>query len=346
MRSATVLGATCAFGLGLAAQAAFAQEWTASVGGEAIIGFGYVDAELHEAGAEVVMDSEVIFNFRLEADNGLTFGAKAELENNGASENMDEYVGFVSGGFGRVEVGSEDGAGDSLLLSPPGCNLSCSGDGDGFLFDYAEDQAGAAIDNDGGDSSDDLKITYYTPGFSGFQAGVSWGPTGEEGGTSTDGFEDSGFIEAGARWDIDLTELMGDEGAELALAGSYFLIDDYEEDSFALAAELDAYGVGVGGRFAYLDDDDEMNFSVGLEYGSGPWTGGVNYTQVIDSDGRDEDFGVSAEINYALAPGVTLAGIVEFAEYGATFEDDDETDFDESEADGGFAIGLLTELDF
>ena len=345
VKGMTRTGCAAGFAVFAAGAGVSAQEWSAQVGGEAIIGGGYVDTAPGETEAMVVMDSEIFFDFVLVADNGLTFSAKAELENNGAAGNMDEYAASVSGGFGTIEIGAEDGAGDRLLLTPPGCNLSCSGDGDGFLFDYGEDAAGDAIDNAGGDTSDDLKITYFTPTLSGFRLGGSYAPTGEAGPTSSSILRDDGGLELGGRWDIDLTEVMGDEGAELAIGGSYFSVDDFEDDSYVFAAELDAYGFGVGGRYAFIDADAEQNFSVGIEYATGPWSGGVTWTQVVDSEARgDDDFGVSAEVNYALAPGVTLAGIVEFADY--SFEDDVATPEDESEPDGGFAAGLLMELAF
>ena len=322
----------------MSAAPAGAQAWSARVGGFMIAGVGYVDSEFHESGMTVVNDAEVHFNFRLTADNGLTFGAKFELEGSGVAGNMDEFVATVAGGFGRIEIGAEDGAGDRLLLTPPGCNLSCAGDGDGFLFDYAEGAAGDAINNEGDDSSDDLKITYFTPSFSGFRAGVSYGPTGDDEGPASDPARDDAHFEAGARLDIDIGDVMQDEGAEWAISGSYFAVNNLEDYSFSVATEVDAYGFGVGGRYTYLEVDDENNFSVGLSYGTGPWFAGVNYTQVIESDARAEDFAISAEVNYALAPGVTLAGMVEYADY--EFADPAE------ERDGGFAVGVLTELNF
>ena len=354
-------------------QIAAAQEWTAAVGGEFISGVGYVDAEAAEAAGEVVADYEVHIVFRLTADNGLTFGAKAELEANGADGNMDEYVASVRGAFGTIEIGAEDGAGDRLLLTPPGCNLSCSGDGDGFLFDYADDVAGDAIDNDGGDSSDDLKLTYFTPTLGGLtdgdgvRAGVSWGPTGEEGPTSTSGLRDDPFVEVGARYDFDLSAAMGDPEAELALAGAFFAVNDYEDQSAAFAAELDAFGFGVGGRYAFLETDDEHNLSLGVQYGTGPWDFGLNGAVVLESEGRgDGDYGISGEVNYALAPGVTLAAVVEYADYdvsvvtvearGPTFGTDPATGApvvadpgapEQSVVVGdSFAVGLLMEFDF
>jgi hypothetical protein len=146
----TMRWATAALAASVSFETAAAQEWSTEVGGFMILGAGYVDSDQHLAELEVVNDGEVIFGFRLNADNGLTFGAQVEFEANGTDENADEYVGFVSGSFGRLEIGREDGAGDRLLLTPPGCSLSCSGDGDGFLFDYAEDAAGDAINNGAG----------------------------------------------------------------------------------------------------------------------------------------------------------------------------------------------------
>jgi outer membrane protein OmpU len=315
-----------------------------------ITGIGYVDADAHDAGGEVVNDAEVHVNYRLTADNGLQFGAKVEFEANGTSENADEYVAWVAGNFGRVEIGREDGAGDRLLLSPPGCALSCVSDTDGFLTDYAEDEAGDAMLNENEDTGDELKITYFSPTIAGFRAGASFVPGSDsegggtprlfgQGGTSTVGSDvsDRG-AEVGARWDIDLGGMMGDPDAELALSGAWFGVNDFEDHNYSAAFEVDLFGFGFGARYSYIDPDSESNLGAGVQYSTGPWVFGVNTAVVLESDARENDFAIGAEANYALAPGVAVSGIVEYADY----------DFKDPtvEQDGGFAVGVLMELAF
>lgn len=352
-----LLGATALTMLG--AGGASASEWVAEVGGFMTMGIGYVDTEVTETEVEIVNNAEVIFNWELIADNGITFGAKIEIEGNGSDNNADEYVGFFEGSFGRVEIGAEDGAMDRLFGGPGGCTaFTCAGDGAGLLFDYAASDAGYNIDTDGEESGDNLKITYFTPRFSGFQAGVSYAPTDDEGGTSTDGTADEeDVVEIGANY----ANTFGD--FSVVIGGGYTFgndnalgNDDMSFDSYGGSVNVGFGGFSVGGVVGFTDfDDDEIGedtdedagYSVGAGYATGPWAFGVNFAQGFDGEQEDQ-IGVSVGIDYALAPGVTVGAVGEY------FDADDETtifetpfdDDDEEELDDAFAFGVFMDLDF
>jgi hypothetical protein len=334
--------------LALAASPAAAQEWSVSVGGFMLLGAGYVDSDAHEAEVEIVNDSEVIFNFRLIADNGLTFGAKAELENNGSSNNMDEYVGWVEGSFGRVEIGAEDGAHDRLAGSnlAGGMTFTSAADSGGFLFDYAGGEAPVILSDveaQGADTSDDLKITYFTPVIAGFQAGVSYANS-SEGGTSTDGaVNDREAFEIGARYRRSVAEFSID-----LYGGATFFSDPYQarfqgrvpEEGYTVGGNLGYAGFKAGvvyGVTGFEAADDDEVIGVGASYETGPWSFGVQYAEFLDGDFED-DMGVSAGVDYVLAPGVTLGAVVEYA---------DGKEFDRAAgAEDAWAVGLMMGFDF
>jgi hypothetical protein len=359
-----LLGATALSMMGVAGGAA-AQEWSASTSGFMTIGVGIVESDAFEADGEIVNNSEVNFNFRLVADNGLTFSVKGELENNGAENNMDEYVGRVSGSFGTIEIGAEDGATDRLHGGPAGeTSFTAIGDGTGLLCDWAADNAGCEIDTDAGESGDALKITYFTPTFAGFQAGASWSPTGDEGGTSTDGFvEDGAIYELGANYSGEFS------GFSIGLGGGAAFGEDESglDNSYGGSLNIGFSGWAVGGSIGFTEDNDgeeNAGYAVGANYATGPWLFGMQFAQGLDGDQEDQ-WGLSAGIDYALAPGVTVGATAEYLDAGGasvTFGDSDPTFtvdtagnvvVDEpadpgttEEVDDAFAFGLFMNLDY
>jgi hypothetical protein len=325
-----LLGATALSVMGLAG-AASAQEWSVRVGGFMTTGIGYVDTEAHEAEVEIVNNSEVTFNFRLVADNGLTFGAKAELENNGASNNMDEYVGWVEGSFGRVEIGAEDGAHDRLVGAAAGATaFTSAADETGLLFDYAGAESGVVVVTQGYESSDDLKITYFTPRIAGFQAGVSYA-NAPEGGTSTDGSNGGReSFEIGANYN----NTFGD--VSLFVGGGYTSFSDpynprfagrIPDQAYTVVANVGYAGFTVGGIWGVSEFDnasDQEGFGVGAGYATGPWNFGVQYAWGDGQEGLtgdDEINAVSVGVDYALAPGVTVGAVGEWGDNDTANED-------------------------
>ncbi len=336
-------------------QAAAAQEWAVRTGGFMTAGVGYVDADGHSAEVEVVNDAEVIFNFTLKADNGITFGAKVEFEANGRNENADEYVATATGSFGRLEIGREDGVHDRLAgEAPGGTAFTSSADGDGFLFDYASGEMPFSLDSEGRDSGDQLKIIYFTPKFSGFQAGFSYSPGGADnngnGGASNVGAigEDAEVIELGAAYSGTFGDIGLDLGAGYsAFQENRFAVGEGDRDqSYSFMAAVSYAGFKIGGQYGvteYNDAafDDVEGLGLGVEYGSGPWSFGLQYTVMLGGNGGDgfqeDDWGVSAGVDYKLAPGVILGAVVEYGEADTA---------DPVKGDDGFAVGLFTGLTF
>ncbi len=319
-----LLGATA---LTLIAGAAAAQQapttvsssnFNARIGGFMTLGLGYVDSDAHKAEVEIVNNSEVIFNFTLTADNGLTFFAKAEIENNGGPTTSDEYVGGVRGFFGTIEVGAEDGAADRLRYATPSSAFTNVVDGTGLLFDYASGESPADLGYNG-DTGDDLKVTYFTPRFAGFQAAVSYA-NGAEGPTSTDGAEGAreGF-ELGANYENTFGDFSVSAGAGYVSISSPRNRDF--EDSYSIGGGVGFAGFEVGVGYFVTNNvgaDDTEVLGAGVTYATGPWNFGLNYGVSFGGENED-DYGLGAGVDYALAPGVLVGGIVEYAD-GKAFD--------------------------
>jgi hypothetical protein len=346
--------------MGVAGGAA-AQEWSASVSGFMTIGVGYVDADAFEADGEIVNNSEVNFVFRMVADNGLTFQARGELENNGAGPNMDEYEGLVTGSFGTLAIGAIDGATDALHGGPAGATaFTAIGDGTGLLCDWAAAQSGCAIDTDADESNDSLKISYYTPTFSGFQAGVSWAPTGnaDEGGTSSNGFiEDGNIIELGAGYSGEFG------GFSIGIGGGAAFGEDGSglDTSYGGSLNIGFAGFTVGGAIQNSDNGttESSGYAVGANYATGPWLFGMQFAQGLDG-AQEDQMGVSAGIDYALAPGITVGATAEWLDSDDAVIVTSPAEFDINPitgvgtptprttvtADDAWAVGLFMNLDY
>ncbi len=338
-----LMGATALSMMGFAG-AASAQEWSARVGGFMTSGIGYVDNDRHDAGAEIVNNAEVIIRYNLVADNGISFGAKVELEASGTDENADEYVATIGGSFGTVEIGREDGAHDRLSGAAAGNTaFTAAADETGLLFDYADGQSPAVVVTQGSESGDTLKITYFTPRFSGFQAGVSYVPgcdgNGGAGGTSTDGSDDDcEAIELGADYSNDFGDF------SVSVGGGYTWFGDEDsrgsDGAYTLRGNVGFAGFTVGAIWGVTDTnvagtDDAEGLGVGANYSTGPWLFGLQYAQGFGS--QEDEMGISAGVDYALAPGVTVGGIVEYAN-----DDNAPAGTDDS----AWAAGVFTNFDF
>lgn len=164
---------------------------------------GGIQAESNQI--DFIRDTELYFSGETALDNGLTVGAHFELSvDGGDSSDVDESYAYFSGGWGRVNLGDEDGAAYLLQVAAPSADsvvdglrqdvqpfnynalindsladLTNNSVGTGTTFDSA---GSAFVETRGGlDYDQDLagkntKLTYLTPVFSGFQGGLSFTP--------------------------------------------------------------------------------------------------------------------------------------------------------------------------
>lgn len=267
-------------------------------------------------------ETEVHFTGETTLDNGLTVGAHVELnvdrddDTNAAA--VEESYAYMSGGWGRINFGEEDGAAYLLQVAAPSADSNIDG-----LRQYinAADVTGGLValggitaadldtysanlpsffdlDYDHASSGYSNKFTYMTPVFNGFQAGISYIPsiTDTASGTSpmlTDsnaGYDDG--YEVAARWEGAF------EGVGVALGAGYGRYDN-ESDADTVAVgeitdarttwnagiDLDFKGLGLG--VAFLDDTGEADtldvedrtWVVGADYQMGAYKLGASYMQ-------------------------------------------------------------------
>lgn len=131
-------------------------------------------------------DGEIYFTGKTTLDNGLTVGARVELEAEQNNDQIDAAYIYFQGGFGEVRVGSTNGALMAMCVTPVGGTSNFGA----FSQDQVLSNAFSGYSNgicnsvdgfgnfNGEEHNRSQKIVYITPNFGGFQLGLSWSPNG------------------------------------------------------------------------------------------------------------------------------------------------------------------------
>lgn len=295
----------------------------------------YSDEDSDTRSVDILRQTEVHFGGETTLDNGLTVGAHIEAETDvGDGFAIDESYAYFAGSWGRVNFGGEDGAAYLLQVAAPSADDNIDGIRQ-FInpsatigsVDYANDFAGA------GD-----KLTYLTPVFSGFQAGVSYSPEATDSSRATTGnagdagvSDQSDVWELAARYEGQVSNVGVIVGAgyttadlETAAAGD----DDFQE--WNVGADLDIGAFGVGAIYTEnnnSDDSEDENdtWVLGVDYTTGPFKVGASYLN------NDEDLGTDTEtdryavgVGYTYGPGMTFRGSVGYLDQDVAGASDEE----------------------
>ncbi|MBN8195284.1 MULTISPECIES: porin [Thalassospira] len=261
-----------------AGQAQASEKISLSLGGFMEQWVGVADEDNNAEGKNKFQsDTEVHFKGATTLDNGIEVGVAIEFGIEGGDNATDEQYLFVNGGFGQVKLGSEDGAAGDMTISAPAVGPVGANDGDLTKWISTSN-----VPNNSWDDGDDQKITYYTPVFGGFRAGVS--------------YTDSADAEAN-----DQTT----NGREVVSGGVEYN-GDFDAVSVSVAAtgesknEGEWYNIGANVGFA--------NFVVGASYGEKDKEFGTT-TGTYDVDGFD------VGVSYAM-DAATVSATYAFSDYG------------------------------
>ena len=290
--------------------------------------FGYSDNKESVNADSDVFDqfSDVEFNidFKQTLDNGLTIGGQIQVEGQQQAENaasdIDEQYIFIDGSFGRLLIGSENGA---PYLMHYGVASHGIGIDEGDVSSWVAGASGnlrrtsqtTAIDND------QNKITYFSPRVNGFQVGASFVPAQDinlvvpaAAGQEADGTRDSGWGVAGNYMtsvaDMNIKASVGYMDAGGGVAGN----------QSALSAGLNVGFGGFTASFAYGEHEndggpaDENVFGVGLGYKAGPAGVSIAYIRGENSDTNDEQDALEVGASYVMGPGVTAKGSIYYVD--------------------------------
>src|SRR5262245_26961865 len=127
-------------------------------------------------------DVEVYFLGETTLDNGLTVGARIELEGQTSSDQIDAVWAYFSGGFGEVRFGDTSEALAQLCYLVPSASGIFGADSPNFNFSNNAFTFGYAATNGTCYGVDDksTKIVYFSPNFAGFSFAASFTPDNTE----------------------------------------------------------------------------------------------------------------------------------------------------------------------
>jgi outer membrane protein OmpU len=304
-------------------------------------------------------DVEVHFTGKTILDNGLTVGARIELEGQTSGDQIDEVWAFFSGGFGEIRFGDDDDALEQLCFEVPDASDIFGPDDPELNFSNAGVN-GETATNETCREADATRVIYFSPTFAGISFAASFAPDDSEDSRNTlDG--------AGTRFSND----PGDNSEQLSVALSFE--HDFNGVGLALGAggtwsfdreanvadvdELQVYNayarvevanVTVGGAFGYrvnvdplIEDIDALIYGAGIVYGWDAYQIGLGWTRGeydVASPGDEDTYDIiELTASYKLGPGITLDGVVGYVDYE---DDDDAENADYSAVEAGVGFGI------
>jgi len=339
-----LLGTTAivAAGMIVAAPAAFAAEKIKlSVGGYMEQWVGYVSnddaADQDYSGVDVKSDAEIHFKGSTKLDNGITVGVNVQLEaNQNGGDQIDESYMTISGGFGSIDIGSENSVQYRMHIAPSEFGIGInSGDQTAWLSTIS-DASGDSISEGGAfrqpfgatyveplGANDSEKISWFSPRVEGIQLGLSYSPdTNQDSNASINrDAVNSDLVMAAVNFKKTF------DGTALAASLGYGTVTSEVSGSGDNASAVNAGirvssgGAQIGVSYANFEDsggNSGAGMNVGTSYKSGPWGVSLNYFHG-EKDGTGSGSTLDGEATmdtvflsgkYAMGPGVTAAGTI------------------------------------
>ena len=359
-----LLGTTTLVGVAaLFAGAAFAGETPkVTIGGTIDFQAGFLDeektasgvAEANTRSGQFRTETELSIKIDAKTDAGLGYGGEIvlpvdALQTESATDQTGRAYIYADGAWGRLEGGTNTGAAAALKIDASSIASATGGiDGDWNYFMSATSTSGiftpdALLDHGttsqfGDESTESInKITYYTPRFSGFQAGVSFlfdttaadrgrvipsaGPADNNAGEAENVFV-GGINYEGKFSDVSVGlaatgEYGNGETAATEDLRTYNLGAKLGYMGFSLAASYGSWGDSLQ-TSGYFDDRDYWTLGAAYEYAA--FTGSVTYmaSNYETAANVDQEFdNLSIGVDYKLAPGFTPYAEVSFVEVDA-----------------------------
>jgi len=298
-------------------------------------GFADEDFDSNYRNYDFTSTPNVVVGAEGKASNGLVYGGKVEMDNESDfvgqtnydrkdSIEFDKAVTYLSGKWGRVELGDENSAANRLTVTAPTgfgtggfagdyqkfllinnvgdtTNFDLNRSAEGFYFRGLANSYKPTLTESGlEDYEDSTKVTYLTPKFAGFQLGLSYTPkvgdeltgvsrdkyTGYSGGTPALWNQYEDLIEAAANYSYKF-----DNGLGLGASVGYNYAKAVKTTTSADAREdLGSLNLGLSGSF--------KGFTLGGGYTYDGQSGLRKATQTYDDAAQSYNVG----LQYATGP--------------------------------------------
>ena len=244
-------------------------------------------------------DSEITFKFSNKTDSGLTIGMVTELLADADDSDIDEASMSISGGFGKLVLGDNDGVGDNYGVASTDLPAE-------EIYATGTDTLTILNADIAGMSGDANKIAYHLPAMGGLTAGISYADSGQTGAS------DSTAI--GAKY------VMTAAGASVTIGGASATTENSTQD---IDSQVIGVKVGSGDITAAISqstyeasstDEESTGASVQFKV-SDAMTFTVHTAETDDSTSSEEYTNSGAEIKYTIASGLTAFLNVEDYDY-------------------------------
>lgn len=362
-----LLGTTGLVGAALLATAASAETPKVTLGGFSDFQAGWVGSD---EGATLNTNSDHNGAFRNEnvvsvrvdgkTDSGLGYGAvidlQADMTNNtdNTGTNANRTFTYLEGSWGRVELGGNKSAASTMRVDASTLAVASGGingawhyfvnntgatttPGTGVFISTAGLQLEHGSINSLGDKTtyNASKVSYYTPRFSGFQAGASYTPNVNGKGQNTTRLD--GAAEFSDAWDVGVSYDGQFSGVKVAASatGEWATSDNTAEDiqGWNAGALLGWQGFSVAGSYGDWSKGsvsstagaptatatDGKYWTAGLGYDAGAVGLSATYLgSKLDVAAGDNKFSnIVLGADYKLAPGLTPYAEVSFFDFNA-----------------------------
>ena len=356
-----LLGTTGLVAVALLATAASADTPKVTLGGFSDFQAGWTndDQDANRRSQAFRNDNEITVKVDGKTAGGLGYGAEIDLEADTTADadnqgtNASRTFTYLEGNWGRAEMGDVNSAAGNMRVDASTLAAATGGingawtyfvngtvDPDGYISTSKLVTEHGSVTGLGNESLyNSTKISYYSPKFSGFQAGVSYTPAlsrgqGAGGADPLNRVDNTGG-DVENIWDLGLGYEGTFSGVKLAAAATYEMgdaEDNTTEDTRAwnLGALVGYQGFSAAASYGDWDDSDN---AAGLE--SNYWTAGLGYTagaigvsatylnserEVAANDTNEFD-NIVLGAEYKLAAGLTPYAEVSFYD----FDDGDNT---------------------
>ena len=348
-----LLGTTGLVAVALLATAASAETPKVTLGGFSDFQSGWTNDD-QDAGRNsngFRNDNEITVKVDGKTDGGLGYGAQIDLEADTTADadnqgvNASRTFTYLDGNWGRVELGGNKSVASTMRVDASTLAAATGGiNGAWTYFVNGAPTTGAGyittsklVSEHGstrsfGDETtyNASKVSYYTPKFSGFQAGVSYTPQLADRGQTIGRSDTNGLSDV-----LDLG--LGYEGTfsniKLAASGTYEtangngaltgLVGTDDVNAWNLGALVGYQGFSLAGSYGSWDDAGATGvegdyWTAGLGYSAGPIGVSATYlTSTLESTGvSDNDFeNIVLGAEYKLAAGLTPYAEVSFYDF-------------------------------
>jgi outer membrane protein OmpU len=251
-------------------------------------------------------DQNVVIKFESKTDSGLTIGMVQNIESAGEEQvsaaNSDENYIYIKGGFGTIELGNNDGAGDQLtrtahdLLGPDA--LSDNGGGMNGAGNLVDDNADLILD-----INDQNNVTYILPTMGGLTIGASYADGGQ-GATENDDISTMGAKYSFTSGAVKGTIHYGTGSIDSGTVGGV------SRDSNTMALDVSSgpfravIAKGEADTTTASITTEVTDYGVQYKVGNGLTLTAVG-TQIEENTGGETSDITSVGASYAIAPGLT-----------------------------------------